>query len=208
MMIYIKEIDTWCKTVESERKRERKEGGLEGGFRQAWRENGTVRTSCMNVWLTMEKDGMDSSFNWCPRLFLGFHERKIKHMRKWKTKTETEKGVCYVIVLFRTHTLYTSDIWSSPFVQCLTDIAWWTRTSRPELLLSWTWPCGNYLFWLWAVVYTHSFLERRQKGLEGMWFPPNCYRSNHTLIIHITVIQFLCVTRACSCTVALHYCLT
>ena len=115
---------------------------------------------------------------------------------------------CYVIVLFRTHTLYTSDIWSSPFVQCLTDIAWWTRTSRPELLLSWTWPCGNYLFWLWAVVYTHSFLERRQKGLEGMWFPPNCYRSNHTLIIHITVIQFLCVTRACSCTVALHYCLT
>jgi len=142
-------------------------------------------------------------------LFLGFHERKIKHMRKWKTKTETEKGVCCVIVLFRTHTLYTSDVWSSPFVQCLTDIAWWTRTSRPELLLSWTWPCGNYLFWLWAVVYTHSYLGSGGKGgffLWGMYsFPTNCYRSNHTLIIHITVIQYLCVTRACSCTVALHY---
>jgi hypothetical protein len=153
-------------------------------------------------------------------------------LRKWKDekrkppprrKRECATSVCCVIVLFRTHTLFTSHVWSSPLVQCLTDIAWWTGTSRPELLLSWTWPCGNYLFWLWAVVYTHSvFLckggdSKGKRGailscVGGCIVPTTTLKllpcSNHTLIIHITVIQFLCVTRAWSCTVALHSCLT
>ena len=70
----------------------------------------------------MEKDGTDSCFNWC----LGFRQQRererweIKQMRKWPTKTEaicnTHRERC---VRGHTHSLYTSDVWCLPLVQCL-----------------------------------------------------------------------------------------